>query len=598
MTKMKVAYLRVSSDEQRERQTIASQRTELRKVCESRGIKLDKFYEDDGVSGTVPLHNRPHGRVLWDDVAAGRVGEIYVLKHDRLGRTLRSLLNLDHRLARFGVTVEAITQPLPKGITGEAMRQMLGVFAEFDRKNILENTWRGLTAKARKGGWTGGPPPFGYRLEGTKQTARLVLHPEYSRLVRLLFERAADGDSCQVLADYLNRLGIPPARQNPNSLWRPNSVRVILTNPTYTGTRQFGRRQWIKVEDENGNITTHLKKAPDERIIPSTCPAIVDQELWKRANAALHKNQITAMAHAKVQYLLRGLVRCGICGKGFIGCGKQYACIGRHCARRLYGKDQNGQAKHRCPAPLVHRDELEATIWDLCADYISNPGKLVLELALQRAKERNPARQRAQEIADLKKVLEREEQKRCRAQNLLTDGAYDRAAYDRQILRSRAASEPAEARLQELLTIEETLAERERAEQNVRTALEGLRLKRGYSFEDKRHIVEQLVKAITVESDGNCRIDFRFHFEGPGWPRRQPITKDEVDAGAEGVRVALGATLQRSDSRVANTLPRNASGVWRRSCAWFKTLVTAMPTRDSIIHTSASGKIAAWLNSM
>ena len=47
-------------------------------------------------------------------------------------------------------------------------------------------------------------------------------------------------------------------------------------------------------------------------------------------------------------------------------------------------------------------------------------------------------------------------------------------------------------------------------------------------------------------------------------------------------------TLQRKDSMVENTRPRNWSGVWRSSWELLRTLVTAMPTRENIMQTSAA----------
>src|ERR1035441_2187452 len=57
-------------------------------------------------------------------------------------------------------------------------------------------------------------------------------------------------------------------------------------------------------------------------------------------------------------------------------------------------------------------------------------------------------------------------------------------------------------------------------------------------------------------------------------------------------------TLQRIDSMVLNTRPRNWFGVWRSSCALLSTLVTAIPTRENIINTSAAVYDSTWLNSM
>ena len=68
----KVAVLlRVSTDEQRERETIGLQRAFLAEFCKLYGLEVHEIYADDGVSGTVPLHERPEGRRLLEDARAG-----------------------------------------------------------------------------------------------------------------------------------------------------------------------------------------------------------------------------------------------------------------------------------------------------------------------------------------------------------------------------------------------------------------------------------------------------------------------------------------------------------------------------------------------
>ena len=49
-------YLRVSSDEQKERQTIETQRAFLGEYCRLYGLEVAEVYADDGVSGTIQLH--------------------------------------------------------------------------------------------------------------------------------------------------------------------------------------------------------------------------------------------------------------------------------------------------------------------------------------------------------------------------------------------------------------------------------------------------------------------------------------------------------------------------------------------------------------
>jgi site-specific DNA recombinase len=79
-----VLYPRVSSEEQRERETIEIQCEFLEEYCCLYGLDVVDVYSDDGVSGTVPLHERPEGRRLLEDAKVGRFDVVLVYKLDRL----------------------------------------------------------------------------------------------------------------------------------------------------------------------------------------------------------------------------------------------------------------------------------------------------------------------------------------------------------------------------------------------------------------------------------------------------------------------------------------------------------------------------------
>ena len=85
-------YLRVSSEDQAERDTIEAQRYFFGHYVAAHALDVTERYEDNGVSGTLPLHQRPEGRRLLDDAAIGRFATVVVFKVDRLGRSLAVLM--------------------------------------------------------------------------------------------------------------------------------------------------------------------------------------------------------------------------------------------------------------------------------------------------------------------------------------------------------------------------------------------------------------------------------------------------------------------------------------------------------------------------
>src|SRR3954454_25051532 len=127
-------YLRVSTEEQRERQSIATQREFGERYCQLHKLAVSRVYADDGVSGTVPLEQRPDGGQILRDARLGKFDQLLVYKLDRLGRETRLILNAVAELEKLGVRVRSMTEEFDTGTsTGRLMLTMLSGFASHER---------------------------------------------------------------------------------------------------------------------------------------------------------------------------------------------------------------------------------------------------------------------------------------------------------------------------------------------------------------------------------------------------------------------------------------------------------------------------------
>jgi DNA invertase Pin-like site-specific DNA recombinase len=460
-----VVYARVSTEEQKRNETVKGQISEVTKHAAAKGATIAKVYADEGVSGSKPLAQRPEGAELLRDAEAGTIGSVFVWRFDRLGRNLRDFLNVHEQLERFGVTIVSVTQPLPEGPAGTLMLQVLGAFAQLDRTTIVENMKRGHAAKVAAGGFRGGRFAFGYRVEGQQRTARLVPDPKHAAIVRWMFEMYDAGKSLTDLANDLNTRGVPTPRGAP--VWRPSAVRVVLRNRVY-------------VKD------------------------IVPVELFERVQQKLAANQSLLMAHPKNDYLLRSKIRCE-CGCGFLGRGRYYSCVGRHCGKRLYGN-----TRQPCTAPILRRADIDAAVWDRIASFLKKPGAVLRELERQMAIESHPVR-----VSEMIREAQRERSQQAakleRIQLLYVEGEIDREKRREMTAKVATATAAIDARIAGL--------RRERA--SLDTAALGLADARDVladlagvaanpSPAQKRKAVEALVDGITVGKDGKVKIAFVF----------------------------------------------------------------------------------------
>src|SRR5215211_5464165 len=186
-------YLRVSSDEQRDRESIKTQREFFDQYCDLYGLEVTEIYADDGVSGTNPLHERPEGRRLLEDARAEKFETILVYRLDRLGRSLLVIVDAHDRLQVSGASLRSATEPIDtSNPSGRLIFQMLASFAEYERETIGERTRAGLHRAYRNGKHTG-RIPYGYRLRPDESGLEIV--EEEALVVRQILSNIADGAS-------------------------------------------------------------------------------------------------------------------------------------------------------------------------------------------------------------------------------------------------------------------------------------------------------------------------------------------------------------------------------------------------------------------
>ena len=109
-TIVKVAvYCRVSSDDQAERGTIDVQRDFAKNYIELYHLSLYDYYCDDGVSGTIPMKDRPEGARLLQDAAGKQFDTILFYKLDRIGRKTTVILDAIQAFTAYGIAVRSMT---------------------------------------------------------------------------------------------------------------------------------------------------------------------------------------------------------------------------------------------------------------------------------------------------------------------------------------------------------------------------------------------------------------------------------------------------------------------------------------------------------
>jgi DNA invertase Pin-like site-specific DNA recombinase len=204
-TRVAAIYARVSSERQRQAETIQSQLVALRELAGGRGLQVtdDLVFEDEGFSGATLI--RPALERLRDRAAEGAFEVLLCHAPDRLARRYAYQVLLLEELARVGVEVIFAKEPERSGSPeDELLRQFQGMISEYERAQIAERTRRGTLHRARAGAVAVlSRAPYGYRYirKSEHVDAFLEIDEAQARIVREIFDRyARDGESVGAIA--------------------------------------------------------------------------------------------------------------------------------------------------------------------------------------------------------------------------------------------------------------------------------------------------------------------------------------------------------------------------------------------------------------
>src|SRR4029453_14252242 len=136
-------YARVSGEQQVKEDTIDSQLEAVtqRVASDALGCDPELRFVDDGYSGS--LLAPPGLERLRDQAAAGAIDRLYLLDPDRLSRKYAYQVLILEELARCGVEVIFLRNPVGRGPEQDLLLQVQGMIAEYERAKIMERCRRG-----------------------------------------------------------------------------------------------------------------------------------------------------------------------------------------------------------------------------------------------------------------------------------------------------------------------------------------------------------------------------------------------------------------------------------------------------------------------
>ena len=348
-------YGRVSTEDQQDPESSrAWQLTRSRALIETRGgVIVTEFFDVDK-SRSIPWQRRPEATALLAelknpnrDFDAVVIGEPHrAFYGNQYGLTIPLF---DH----YGVPlwVPEVGGPIdPNNEAHDLVMSVFGGMSKGERNRVKIRVRTAMAAQAQvEGRFLGGRPPYGYLLADAgphpnpakaadgKRLHALAPDPQTAHVVRRIFAEYLAGRGLKAIAEGLTRDDIPspsaydPARNKHRChiAWSWSAVGAILANPRYTGRQVWNKQPksevLIDVNDVGlGHTTKQTWNEPGKWIWSEQVvhQPLIDDETFKQVQALRRAKDSTderSPRRTPRPYALRGIVRCGICGRKMQG---------------------------------------------------------------------------------------------------------------------------------------------------------------------------------------------------------------------------------------------------------------------------------------
>ena len=353
-------YARVSTDRYEQLNSLENQVMYFKNFIKSQGNwTFIEGYIDEGISGTSVKKREDFLRMV-DDAKKRKFDLILTKEISRFSRNTLDSIKYTQELLSNGVGVHFLSDNINTFQPDSELRlTIMSSIAQEEIRKLSERIRFGYKRSVEKGIVPGSNNIYGY----TKNKGKLVIDEEQAKFIRLIFETYVSENI------GVHRLGFKLFDEYGvcNYSGKPIAggvIKNIIRNPKYKGyfcaykettvdyhdrkRKRFKRDEWIVYKDNE------------------TCPPIVSEELWDKANEILDarskKHDQINKNNKYNKFAFSGLMHCFYDGATFVR-GTYQIGKGDRSRRRKFWACNNyrihGKKKTEgCNSPVIYYEEL------------------------------------------------------------------------------------------------------------------------------------------------------------------------------------------------------------------------------------------------
>lgn len=373
---MNAGYVRLSRDDYKKYYvSIENQKMLITRYAAEMGMVIDRWYEDDGVSGYS--FNRPGFKALIDDLD-NDVDTIFAKDLSRIGRhNARVLLFLDDMKER-GKRLLIVDDGYD---TINDEDDVIGIKTWYNERYVKDTSKKirkVVRARQAEGIYIGNVP-FGYSRDKNNKN-KIIVNTKEAQYVCEIFELYQQGYGYRKISELLTNRGVPtpsmlmserrlaegkPFNRQIQFKWSEGMVSDILKNDFYTGTLRQHKRARVSINGTDHRVPKELQNVfynNHDAIIPKLAYELV-QGIMEKRKRSNYRGQ------SKGGILFGDSLYCDECGSRLTPILRN----GRNSDRRYYiCSTYNQKGKRYCGhTHMIYEDDLQSDVTKyikLCRD--------------------------------------------------------------------------------------------------------------------------------------------------------------------------------------------------------------------------------------
>ncbi len=496
-------YARYSSDNQRT-ESIDAQLRYLKDFCKDNKYSIVKIYTDEALSGTSD--NRPKFLQMINDAKLQLFDAIIVHKLDRFARNRYDSAFYKREVKKYGVKIISALEKFDDSPESIILESVIEGMNEYYSANLSREVMKGMKETAYECKHTGGKPPFGYDVAENK---KYIINEYEASIVKDIFKMYLDGNGYSQIIDSLK--GVKTKTGNEFS---KSSINNILSNEKYTGTYVFNKYKRVTINGKKKNI---LNDEKDIIKIEGGIPSIISKEIFNKVSVKREKNKKAFRNYnSKRNYVLSGLVKCGLCGASMVG---SSGIEGRNKREYVRYKCNAKKNKRNCKCKDINKDVLDKMVIECIENEITKNIDTLTDNIYEYSKKKNKSSDNDLKIYE--KKLKDTDIKINNILKVIMDGNFH-ASLDQKLTDLEDEKKRLEYNIQKIKLNNDTLV----TKQAIKAFLATHQNISSKEFNKQKRIINSFVESVIVYNDHvdiNMVVSVSNGGEGSRTPVRKPI---------------------------------------------------------------------------